>query len=223
MNAEKITIDSQDYQRFALSDHWKTIMVGEKKVCATAVVGDMNAISSCSENGRTAVSGCYLDVDINAKGAVTAIAGILYDINIGGANTITSVSGDSGGHIRITGTNSRAAICTYEATVDVSGDNQRLAICDASFINITGNNNEIAVVGCAPLIDCIGTGNRISCSSPGTIVHATNGNWLSFASCDDEGNFVGYATGCIGENGLNGNVGYFVKNGQFVEAYRAAE
>lgn len=214
-SAEKIIIDRENHQSFALSDERKTVVVGEKQGCNIAVAGDLNTISSSGEETRTSAIGRKLDVNINGKSSVTAITGTLIKLEIDGVDTRTSVSGD-GGRINITGANSRAAICTYQATVNVSGDNLRLAICDAYLINITGDNNEIAVVGVAPLIDCIGTGNRISCSSKGALVHGKNGNWLSFADQNDDGRSTGYVTGCIGRNGLEEDFLYYAQDGEFV-------
>jgi hypothetical protein len=44
------------------------------------------------------------------------------------------------------------------------------------------------------------------------------GTWISLAEFNDKGKCIGFATGCIGKDGLEENIEYKAKGGKLVKA-----
>ena len=218
----KITVGiKNNYEDFSLTDNERTIAVGEKHDCNVAVAGYCNAISSIGKQSQISVAGNGTVLDANADGSATAIAGDLADLSIRGTYTRTAVAGDDG-RVSISGESSRAAICLYDATINVSGDNNRLVISDPDIISIAGNGNKIIIVGDSPYIICDGDRNIVTSLGVNATFIGSAGNYISLANYDENGNFVGYVTGCIGRNGIKENVRYCVNYGKFIKAFRGA-
>lgn len=216
--SDRIILDGKNFQKFALSDSKREVHVGKKFGVKLAIAGSDNTITSSGERSHTAVAGNDTKIDIKARSSVTAAAGKFLNTTIAGNYTRSAMAGEYG-EINISGMCSGTAVCSYMAAVEVIGDHHYIAACESSIIHVSGNENEIAIVGSAPVINCSGTGNRISSVGINATFKGEIGNWISLGDYDDNDNFVGFVTGCIGQNGLKRNVRYRAKYGEFVEVF----
>jgi hypothetical protein len=57
----------------------------------------------------------------------------------------------------------------------------------------------------------------IASSGPNSIAKGAKGTWISLAEFDGNGKCVGFASGCIGVDGLEENVWYKASGGKLVE------
>jgi len=109
-------------------------------------------------------------------------------------------SGDSAG-IGSSGNYARIGSSGYSAQIGSSGDYARI-----------GSSGNYAQIGSS------GKNAVIAAAGPQTIVSAIEGAWISIAEFNSDGKCVGFATGCIGQDGLEPNVAYRAKGGKLVAA-----
>lgn len=217
-NESKITIDREEYQRFAVSDDQKTIEVGDKSNCDVAVVGYSNKVSTSGEQTHTAISGYEDALDVNANSCYTAVSGDLASLTVNANYDCTALAGDDG-QIYLNGTTSTTAISGRQSCIDVAGFNHRIAISDDGevHVNVTGHDNEIVVACDYAVIECSGTRNTVTCLAINATFRGVNGNRISLADYNDNCKFIGFVTGRVSKNGLKKNVKYTVERGRFVE------
>ena len=217
-DVDKITIDSKNFQKFALSDNKREVHVGKKFGTKLAIAGSENTITSGGEQTHTAVSGNNSRINIHARSSVTAVAGKFLTTTLVGKYTRSAMAGEYG-KIGISGECSGTAVCSYMAVVHVEGDHHYVSLCESNSVHIKGDYNQIAIVGDGPFISCCGTGNRVSSIGINATFKGKIGNWFSLSDYDDNDNFVGFVTGCIGQNGLKPDVRYCARRGQFFEMF----
>ena len=97
-------------------------------------------------------------------------------------------------------------------------------------IDLTKGKNDKDVIGSSgdgARIGSSGYGARIGSSGKDAVIASAGinvtasgevGTWISLAEFDDNYKCVGFATGCIGKDGLKPNTPYRAKNGKLVEA-----
>jgi hypothetical protein len=94
-------------------------------------------------------------------------------------------------------------------------------------IGSSGNSAQIGSSGYYAQIGSSGNYARIVCegdnavvASAGrdTVVAGVDGTWVSLAEHDGRGKCIGFATGCIGKDGLKAGVPYRALGGKLVEA-----
>lgn len=216
--SDRIILDGKNFQKFALSDNKREVHVGKKFGTKLAIAGSENTITSGGEQTHTAVSGNNSKIYIQARSSVTAVAGKFLTTTIVGKYTRLAMAGEYG-KIGISGECSGTAVCSYMSAVHVEGNHHYVALCESNSVHIKGDYNQIAIVGDGPFISCCGTGNRVSSIGINATFKGKIGNWFSLSDYDDNENFVGFVTGCIGQNGLKPDVRYCARRGQFFEMF----
>jgi hypothetical protein len=87
-------------------------------------------------------------------------------------------------------------------------------------IGSSGNYAQIGSSGDYAKINCEGKNGVIASAGIKTKAKGVNGTWISLAEFDSDGKCVGFATGCIGKDGLHEDTYYVAKNGKLeLEAY----
>jgi len=89
----------------------------------------------------------------------------------------------------------------YSARIGSSGDSAQ--------IGSSGNYAKIKVNGKNSVVSTCGIESHVS---------GVDGTWVSVAEFGDDGICIGFATGCIGKDGLKDGVMYRAKGGKLVEA-----
>ncbi|MFA5898818.1 MAG: hypothetical protein WC829_06860, partial [Hyphomicrobium sp.] len=96
------------------------------------------------------------------------------------------------------------------ATLAASGDFAKLAA--------SGDFATLAASGNSATLAASGKDSVIASSSRNGTAKGADGTWISLAEYDANGKCVGFATGCIGQDGLLADTWYRAKNGKLVAA-----
>ncbi|MCO5092634.1 hypothetical protein [Bosea sp. (in: a-proteobacteria)] len=127
--------------------------------------------------------------------------------------------GSSGDSARIGSSGDSAQIGSsgYSARIGSSGDYARIGSSgDSARIGSSGYSAQIGSSGDYARINSTGRDAVIASAGAGTAVSGIDGTWVSLAEFVD-GKCVGFATGCIGKDGLMPNTPYRAKGGRLVE------
>ena len=81
----------------------------------------------------------------------------------------------------------------------------------------SGDCAQLAASGDSAKLAASGKNSVIASASHNAKAKGEKGTWISLAEFGDEGKCVGFATGCIGEEGLKADTWYSAKNGKLVE------
>ncbi len=107
------------------------------------------------------------------------------------------------------GSFAQMAASGYHAQMAASGDHARTtARGDYARMAASGNGTKMVAEG---------RGTVIASAGPFAYVKGKNGTWIALAEFVD-GECVGFATGCIGKDGLKEDVFYEALDGKLVEA-----
>lgn len=215
---DKIAIDANELEKIAIAENEKLIEISGEWENKIAIAGNGNRITTNGVEPYTAFVGKRLEVNIKGQGGAAAVAGKELKATIAGDNPITAIASIAGGSVGINGNGCATALSAGGAEVNITSNFNRTAICECRSINVTGDGNHIAIVNCSPRIKCTGKNNRIVCFGFGAAIQGVSDNWVSLAYHDENWKCGGVVSGCIGQNGLEENVRYYVENGQFVEA-----
>ena len=101
---------------------------------------------------------------------------------------------------------------------DESGDYARIGSSgNSARIGSSGNYARIGSSGNSARIVADGKNSVVAAAGAGTTVSGAVGLWISIAEFRD-GKCVGFATGCIGQDGLEAGVPYIARGGKLVPA-----
>ena len=129
--------------------------------------------------------------------------------------------GSSGGSARIGSSGDYAQIGSSggSARIGSSGDSARIGSSgDSARIGSSGDYARIGSSGYSAQIGADGKDSVIASAGINTKVRAAKGTWVSVAEYDENNKCIGFATGCIGKDGLKPDVWYIAKNGKLTEA-----
>jgi len=194
--------------------------------------GDSAQIGSCNDAAR-----------IGSKGYAARICSSGYNAHIGSSGDEARIStsgqavqirstgkatqiGSSGNAAQISSRNSGVRIGSsgHDAQIGSSGHDAQISSSgDDAKINSSGHHARISSSGYHALM--ISQGAKAVIVSAGTGAYAMGkvGTWISLAEFDFDNNCIGFATGCIGKNGLKPDTFYKAKNGKLVEVVLAVE
>jgi len=104
------------------------------------------------------------------------------------------------------------------AQIGSSGDYARIGSSGHSAqIGSSGDYAQIGSSGHHARIVAEGQNSVVASAGGGTTVSGAVGTWISIAEFKD-GKCVGFATGCIGQDGLEAGVSYIARGGELVQA-----
>jgi len=107
----------------------------------------------------------------------------------------------------------------YSARIGSSGDFAQIGSSgDSARIGSSGYFARIGSSGDSARIKSEGDKAVIACAGLGAVVQAKVGAWVSVAEYGADGRCLGFATGCIGKNGLLPDTPYKAKGGKLVPA-----
>ena len=78
--------------------------------------------------------------------------------------------------------------------------------------------DQLAASGYSSKLAASGEDSVIAASAPNCTASGADGTWISLAEFDRNGKCVGFATGCIGKDGLKADTLYGAHKGKLVEA-----
>jgi hypothetical protein len=104
-----------------------------------------------------------------------------------------------------------------DACKDKAGENVQATSGDSSKLAASGNYSQLAASGDSSQLAASGKNSVITASAPGCTACGADGTWISLAEFERNGKCIGFATGCIGKNGLKPDTAYYAKDGKLVE------
>jgi len=114
------------------------------------------------------------------------------------------------------------AACKAKAGENVqaaSGGYSKLAASGGySKLAASGDYSQLAASGDSSKLAASGKNSVIAASAHGCTASGADGTWISLAEFDRNGKCVGFATGCIGKDGLKPDTPYYAKDGKLVAA-----
>ena len=120
------------------------------------------------------------------------------------------------------------AVKTSEDALAASGNSSKLAASgDSSQLAASGNYSQLAASGDYSKLAASGDYSQLAASGENSVIAASApnctasgaiGTWISLAEFDVYGNCIGFATGKIGEGGLEPDVAYKANGGKLVKA-----
>jgi hypothetical protein len=167
------------------------------------------------------------DARIGSSGNGAQIGSSGYDAQIGSSGNGARI-GSSGNGARIgssgndaqigsSGNDAQIGSSGYGAQIGSSGNAARIGSSgyDAQ-IGSSGNDAQIGSSGNGAQIDSTGEDAVIASAGKYARVKGAIGAWISLAEFNDEGKCVGFATGCIGQDGLLADTWYRAEAGKLV-------
>ena len=91
--------------------------------------------------------------------------------------------------------------------IDATKDKSENSSGDFARIGSSGHSARIVSEGNKAVIACAGSAT----------VSAKMGSWISLAEFDERGECIGFASGCVGKDGLKPDTAYIAKGGRLVE------
>jgi hypothetical protein len=212
----KETAASGDSAKLAASgDSAKLAASGDYATLAAS--GDYARLAASGHSAQLAASGDYATLAASGDYARLAASGHSAQLAASGHSATLAASGDS----------AQLAASGYSATLAASGDYAKLAASGHSAqlaasgysatLAASGHSAQLAASGYSATLAASGQNSVIAASAPGCTASGADGTWISLAEFVD-GKCVGFATGCIGRDGLKPNTAYRARDGKLVEA-----
>ena len=106
----------------------------------------------------------------------------------------------------------------YSSQLAASGNYSRLAASgDYSRLAASGHSSRLAASGHSSRLAASGENSVIASSAMSAIAKGAEGTWISLAEFDDDGKCVGFATGCVGKDGLKPDTWHRASGGKLIE------
>jgi hypothetical protein len=177
--------------------------------CKTTKGGAVQAASG--DYSQLAASGDYSQLAASGDSSKLAASGDYSKLAASGYSSQLAASGDYS-KLAASGNYSKLAASGYSSQLAASGDYSKLAA--------SGDSSKLAASGYSSQLAASGKNSVIVASSPGCAAEGAEGTWISLAEFDRNGKCIGFATGCIGRDGLEAGTPYTAKNGKLVEVSR---
>jgi len=189
--------------------------------CYSAKIGSSGYSAKIGSSGNYAKigsSGNYAQIGSSGYSAQIGSSGDYAQI---GSSGYYAQIGSSGDYAKIGSSGNYAQIGSsgYSAKIGSSGNYAQIGSSgNYAKIGSSGYSAKIGSSGNYAQIETKGKNSVIACSGIHTKAKGKNGTWISIAEYDSENKCVGFATGCIGKNGLKEDIYYTAKNGELIPA-----
>ena len=117
------------------------------------------------------------------------------------------------------GHSSQLAASGHSSKLAASGGSSKLAASGHySKLAASGHSSKLAASGHSSKLAASGENCVIAAAGPGCSANGSAGTHIALAEFDNAGKCVGFATGCVGVDGVEPNVAYVAKGGKLVKA-----
>jgi hypothetical protein len=197
----------------------------EWTIAATKVAVAAKATGLLTDNGedgaRIGSSGHGAQIGSSGNGAQIGSSG--HDARIGSSGHGARIgSSGHGAQIGSSGHDARIGSSGYDARIGSSGNGAQIGSSGyGARIGSSGNGARIGSSGNGARIDTSGERAVVASAGPNTTAKGAAGTWISLAEFEwRNGRYecLGFATGCIGENGLKPDTAYRAEGGKLVQA-----
>jgi hypothetical protein len=214
--AGKITIEAE----LKLPDFIRAAIEGVFALCKTKK-GDESIQSSSTYSSQLAASGGSSRLAASGGSSQLAASGDSSRLAASGGSSQLAASGGYS-QLAASGGSSRLAASGDSSQLAASGGSSRLAASgDSSQLAASGDSSRLAASGDSSRLAASGGYSVISASAPNCVAKGVDGTWIAlpeFAYKAGRNVCVGFATGCIGQDGLKADTFYKALGGKLVEA-----
>jgi hypothetical protein len=175
-------------------------------------------MASCKAKGKDvqAASGDSSQLAASGDYSKLAASGDYSQLAASGGYSQLAASGDYS-QLAASGGYSQLAASAYSSKLAASGDYSQLAASGGySQLAASAYSSKLAASGYYSKLAASGKDSVIAASAPNCTASGADGTWISLAEFKN-GKCVGFATGCIGKNGLKPDTAYMAKGGKLVE------
>ena len=202
---------------------------GKDEVGNRAQIGSSGYDAQIGSSGNRAQIGSSGEgAQIGSSGYGAQIGSSGYDAQIGSSGNRAQIgSSGEGAQIGSSGEGAQIGSSGYDARIGSSGYGARIGSSgNRAQIGSSGYDARIGSSGYHARIGSSGEGARIVCEGDCAVVASAGraatvsgkaGTWVSLACYDADGYCIGFATGCIGQDGLKPDTPYRAENCKFVE------
>ena len=178
--------------------------------------GRSTRIGSSGDHAQIGSSGYY--TKIGSSGRFTRIGSSGHGAQIGSSGHGARI-GSSGEYAQIGSSGDHAHIGSsgHGARIGSSGYGARIG--SSGYYTQIGSSGEYAQIGSSgddTKIDVSGEGSVVASAGCNSKVRGQEGTWVSLAEYDENGDCKGFASGCIGKDGLKHDVWYKAEGGKLV-------
>jgi hypothetical protein len=158
---------------------------------------------------------------------VQAASGDSSQLAASGDSSKLAASGDSSqlaasgyySQLAASGDYSKLAASGDSSQLAASGDSSKLAASgDSSKLAASGDYSQLAASGDSSKLEITGKNGVISASSPNCTAKGVIGTWISLPEFNNKYECVGFASGCVGQDGLVADTWYRARGGKLVAA-----
>lgn len=180
-----------------------------------AASGHSPRIASTGFAPRIAASGEYAWIGSASPSAHIVVSGDFSKIICEGLRNVVSTAGKAA-QVLVSGW-SRVALAGSHSRVDLRGDDCHVAVAgNDCTVRASGLNPRVSVSGNYAYIEATGPGAIVASAGLRTCASGEIGTWICLAEYSD-GRCVGFAQGCIGQDGLEPHVFYRASGGRLVK------
>jgi hypothetical protein len=192
----------------------------------TVSSGDSAKLAASGDSAKLAASGHYATLAASGHSATLAASGHSAKLAASGHYAQLAASGHSaklaasGDYAKLaaSGHSAQLAASGYSATLAASGHYAQLAASGHyAQLAASGDSAKLAASGHYAKLAVSGKNSVIAASALGCTASGADGTWISLAEFDGNGKCIGFATGCIGQDGLKPDTRYRAKGGKLVE------
>ena len=180
------------------------ILNGDAKPNRFAIVEQSGDIDRRAKDSKIASAEIRIKAELKLPEFVKAAVQWVIEATKGGDNpsghSAQISSGGDSAQIGSSGHSAQISSSGHYAQIGSSGDYAR--------IGSSGHSARIGSEGNKAVIACAGS----------AAVSAKEGAWISIAEFNGLGECIGFATGCIGKDGLEPDIAYVAKNGKLVKS-----
>jgi len=180
--------------------------------------GDYAQLAASGYCAQLAASGDYAQLAASGDCAHLAASGDYAKLAASGDYAQLAASGDYA-QLAASGYCAQLAASGYCAHLAASGDYAKLAASgDCAQLAASGDYAQLAASGYCAQLAASGKDSVIASSAYNAIAKGAAGTWISLAEFNSDYKCVGFATGCIGQDGLLPDVFYRAQGGKLVQA-----
>jgi hypothetical protein len=183
-----------------------------------AASGDSSKLAASGYSSKLAASGDYSQLAASGYSSQLAASGYSSQLAASGYSSQLAASGRSS-QLAASGDSSKLAASGYSSKLAASGNSSKLAASgDYSQLAASGNYSQLAASGNYSQLEITGKNGVISASSPNCTAKGVIGTWISLPEFNNKYECIGFASGCVGQDGLVADTWYRARGGKLVAA-----
>jgi hypothetical protein len=199
-------VKSDDAVTAASGDYSKLAASGDSSKLAAS--GHSSQLAASGDSSKLAASGHSSQLAASGDSSQLAASGDSSQLAASGDSSQLAASGDSS-KLAASGHSSQLAASGHSSQLAASGGYSKLAASgDYSKLAASGDYSQLAASGDYSVIAAVGPGSQLSGGA---------GTHMAIAEYASNGKCVGFATGCVGKDGVEPDTYYRAENGKLVK------